>query len=251
MDWFAINSVREKIHELPAAMGRAEHLSESVSIKQLGRDVKVVMPHLLPAKPGLLSREGQARLLHDLASIELQAMELAARSMFEYADAPAEFRKELAELAIGESRHLTLCLDAIESLGYAWGHWDVHLTLWNTVSPTDSLLDRILIVHRYLEGSGLDAGDSILRRLKGVRADRALATVELIVREEIDHVAFGTRWYRKVAELNGIDAEKDFCSRIKEISLKAPRRERIAHSLREQAGFSAAEICAVEACVAT
>lgn len=245
-DWFGLQNVREKIRGIDAALAEGMNIQAARREFSLGRDLKIVGNKEVAPKALLTTIEGQARLLHDLANIELQAMELATRSLYEYPDAPAEFRKELAELASGEARHLKLCLDGIEKLGYSWGHWDVHLALWDTVSPEDTLLDRILIVHRYLEGAGLDAGDSLLRRLGGIRAPVAKDALNTIVTEEVDHVHFGSKWYRRIAELNKIDPEKDFADRIGQIARLAPKRERISRELRLKAGFTEFEIAALE-----
>ncbi|MGZ6480488.1 MAG: DUF455 family protein, partial [Bdellovibrionales bacterium] len=149
-----------------------------------GRDVQILPIRELPAKKGLSTREGQARLLHDLASIELQAMELGVRSLIEFPDAPRAFREELAQVTLEEGKHLRLCVEGLEALGFPWGSFAAHNGLWTCVSAEDSLLDRIVIVHRYLEGSGLDASNTILRRLAGVRAVEALKAVEVISRDE-------------------------------------------------------------------
>jgi uncharacterized ferritin-like protein (DUF455 family) len=245
--WFAVEGIREKIAALPGVLDQALRATQAAKVFELGRDCGVVPPSRLPPKPGLSLIEGQARLLHDLASIEAQAMELAVRTLCEYPEAPNKFRLELAELAAGEARHLELCLDRMEALGFYWGHWDVHLTLWNAVAPADTLLDRILIVHRYLEGAGLDSGESILRRLQGVKSSRpAREVVEVIVREEVDHVLFGSRWYRVIAEQNHIDPESDFCQRIGKVMQAVPRRDRVARELRLRAGFTPTEITALE-----
>lgn len=246
MNWFEIAAVEEKIRNLPKALSDGLKITGPQKAFCLGRDVQVVPPSQLPAKPGLVSKEGQARLFHDLASIELQAMELAVRTLYEYPEAPREFREQLAEIAEGEGRHLGLCLRGMEDLGYQWGNWNVHNTLWNAVGESDTLLDRILIVHRYLEGSGLDAGESILRRLKGIGFSPAKAVVEVIVREEVDHVNFGSLWYRRVASAEGIDPERDFAKRIEEIARVVPRRERIARDLRLKAGFTEYELSVLE-----
>lgn len=244
--WFSLPSPFAKITQLPQVLAAAEGLSTPVSPAQLGRDIKVVSPADLPNKPGLSSKLGQARLLHDLANIELQAMELAVRSYVEYPEAPASFRKELAELALSEGRHLQLCLEGLISLEVPWGHWDAHLSLWNLVAPEDSLLDRILIVHRYLEGSGLDAGESILRRLSGVGDKQVRSCVRTIVDEEVDHVMFGSRWFRYFCEQERRDPEKEFAARIPRIAHLAPRRERLSHELRKKAGFTTAELATLE-----
>lgn len=235
-----------KIAAIDAFVARALTATAPLSVFALGRDVEVLSAKLLPKKPGLASLAGQARLLHDLANIELQAMELAVRTLCEFPDANRLFREQLAELAIGESRHLHACLKALGELGYRWGEWPVHLSLWQAVNNQDSLLDRVLIVHRHLEGSGLDAGESILRRLVGVKATLARETVEMIVREEVDHVAFGSHWYRVIANELRIDPDHDFRTRMPEIWRMTPRRDRVARELRSRAGFNDSEIKILE-----
>ena len=212
-----------------------------------GRDIAILPIARLPAKAGLSTIEGQARLLHDLASIEMQAMELGLRTLAEFPAAPSEFRQELAALTLDEARHLRLCHERLKEMGFCWGHWPAHLGLWQAVDPGDSFQRRVLLVHRYLEGSGLDAGSSILRRLSGVQASGVQAravqdVVQIIVREEIGHVAFGSRWFHKICNQYGLDADQVFRHEWKEISQRVRRHERPDLQLREQAGFTAVEL---------
>lgn len=244
--WFKLTAPRSKIQSLPEVLAKTLDFSQRASPEAIGRDVRVVAPSELPPKPGLSRPEGQARLLHDLASIELQAMELAVRTLSEFPEAPKDFRQELADLALSEGRHLGLCLEHLENLGFPWGSWDVHLSLWNLVSAEDSLVDRVLIVHRYLEGSGLDAGDSILRRLQGVASKAVRNAVGTIVNEEVDHVRFGSLWYRRICEAEHLDPDKEFARRIPRIARLAPRRERLSHQLRLKAGFNQFELTTLE-----
>lgn len=207
------------------------------------RSMSIVAPEKLPPKKGLSFKQGQARLLHDLASIEMQAMELAVRTLAEYPDAPEEFKEELAEVAINEAEHLRICIEAIQELGFEYGSWDVHCALWEAVNADDEFLDRVLIVHRYLEGSGLDAGAMLLRRLNGLSAKSTERVVQQIVREEIAHVQFGSDWYRKLCLQQGLDPETDFFKRLLRLRHRIPKRiENIAPELRLQAGFTVKEV---------
>lgn len=202
------------------------------------RDIK-----LHPAKKGFSFKDGQARMLHDLASIELQAMELCQRALVEYPDAPVEFREELYRITISEADHLRLCLESLSDLGYQWGDWPVHCALWTAVSAKDSLLDRILIVHRYLEASGLDAGDHLIRRLEGVDAPSVKSVVKQINYEEIGHVEFGSRWYRQICQIEGLDPEVDFQVRMWKLRTQLPKRiEHLNLDLRKKAGFTEGEL---------
>lgn len=209
----------------------------------IGRDVEVREISELPAKSGLGSGNGQARMLHDLASIELQAMEMSFRTLVDFPDAPKQFRDQLADIVLDEARHLRLCLDQIRNLGCEWGDWPVHTGLWRCLSNEDSLLDRLFIVHRFLEGSGLDAGDKILRRLKQVGYKGTVHVVKVIAEEEVGHVQFGSRWYKEVCKIQKRDASLDFLSRSESLFRRLPRRlEPMNQELRKSAGFSAEEL---------
>lgn len=212
-----------------------------------GRDIQILPLRQLPPKPGLGSREGQGRLVHDLASIELQAMELGVRTLAEFPEAPRKFREELGQITIEEGQHLLLCLNALQSLAMKWGDFPTHLGLWQAVDRENSLLDRILIVHRYLEGAGLDASETILRRLSGAQAPPDVQkAVEIIRRDEMAHVQFGSHWYHIVAKGEGLNPEVDFASRMERLSKRLPRRrEPVSAELRRAAGFTPIEIAVV------
>lgn len=229
------------------------HLEEHVHLALKGqslfvpdfssRDVKVLDLKHHPDKKGLSTSEGKARLLHDLASIELQAMELALRSLSEYPEADEAFRQELADLTLSEARHLRLCIKGIEDLGYKWGDWPVHLALWNSVSKKDTLLERIFIVHRYLEGSGLDAADTLLRRLYGMGKSLTTEVIQTITDEEVDHVKFGSLWFHKMCQSLNKDADIEFKLMISNLRGRLPKRvEPINYDLRKKSAFTDSEI---------
>lgn len=207
------------------------------------RDVDILVPKKLPPKKGFASAEGQARMLHDLASIELQAMELGLRTLADFPDAPEQFKEKLFEITLSECDHLEMCLTEIDKLGFKWGDWPVHTALWTATSTNDSLLDRILIVHRYLEGSGLDAGDTLFRRLTAVEAPSIKLAVKRIGEEEVGHVLFGSVWYRGICRLEKVDPNVDYFSRMTKLRGILPKRiEPINRGLRQKAGFSDLEI---------
>jgi uncharacterized ferritin-like protein (DUF455 family) len=207
------------------------------------RDVQILKASHLPDKPGISTIEGQGRLVHDLASIELQAMELAIRSLIEFPQAPKKFREELYAIAVSEARHFKLCLDYLDKIQQPWGTWPAHCGLWLTVSPEDSLLDRILIVHRYLEGSGLDAGETFLKKLSSVKAPELKELLTIISNEEVEHVQFGSNWYNQICREQNLDPETDFAQRLNKLIERLPRRkEKISSELRLRAGFTEHEI---------
>lgn len=236
--------IHKKILRMRQSAGDIFALKERVFAPMIpARDISLLTPKDLPPKKGLSFKEGQARLLHDLASIELQAMELGLRTLVEFPDAPPAFREQLLDVTLSESIHLEMCLTEMEGLGFKWGDWPVHCALWSATSTKDSLLDRILIVHRFLEGSGLDAGETILNRLKSIDAPPVKRAAERIFNDEIGHVEFGSRWYRMMCEVEKIDPNVDFAERMTKLRWVLPKRvENISVELRKKAGFTDSEI---------
>ncbi len=215
----------------------------ALDVIEPARDVSVVARRQIPARVGLQSAEGQARLLHDLANIELQAMELGVRTLYEFASAPPEFREGIATIVLEEAKHLSLCLRGVRDLGFEWGAWPVHNTLWTSTHEDDSLLDRILIVNCYLEASGLDAGELLLRRLSGVTNHLAREIVAIIGDEEIGHVRYGLKWYRALCTAEGLSSGDDFSKRLSRLFDRVPARAvPVNTETREKAGFTKDEI---------
>jgi uncharacterized ferritin-like protein (DUF455 family) len=207
------------------------------------RDLEIVTSLKMPARAGLQSPEGQARLLHNLANIELQAMELGLRTLYEFSDAPEDFRSGMVSVVLDEARHLKLCLDGVRDLGFEWGAWPAHNSLWNSTSADDSIIDRLLIVNCYLEASGLDSSELLLRRLNGVENPLAKKVVDVIAREEVGHVRFGLNWYRLFCKQHGIESSDDFSTRLNLLAKRIPPRiGEISVKARKNAGFSDDEI---------
>lgn len=213
----------------------------------ISRDVEVIHIKKVPPKQGLSSNEGQARLLHDLANIELQAMELGIRSLHDYPNADPIFREQLVKLTLEEAYHLKLCLTELQNLGFQWGDWPVHTMLWDATDINDSLLDRILIVHRYLEGSGLDASEELLKKLSGLVNKEPRRIVGIIAHDEVGHVQFGSNWFKQLCQNLKLDSDHEFKKRINSLNHKLPKRStKLNHPLRLKAGFSENEIASLE-----
>jgi len=248
IDWFTATDIENRLKNFDAVLHLAFQNPSSIHIPKIpGRPGEIWPIKKLPPKPGLSKQMGQARLMHDLASIELQALELALRTLIEYPEAPREFREKLAQVTTEEAKHFTMCVQVLENLKTPFGSIPVHLGLWESVAREDSLLDRLLVVHRYLEGSGLDAGQMILRRLDSTPDFGVKEVVKIISDEELGHVQFGSDWYRRICQTENIDPEKDFYMRLNVLFHRIPRRlEKIEKGLRMRAGFSENEISSLE-----
>ncbi len=245
MNVFETKEIQNKIQGLETHIqsvlsGRIFHVPDLSA-----RDLEVREPLEHPPKKGLSSKEGQARLLHDLASIELQAMELALRTLTEYHHQikGTQYLDLLVQLVLSERSHLQLCLNGIRDLGFEWGHWPVHMALWKAVAVDDTLIERVFIVHRFLEGSGLDAADTLLRRLSGVDGKHIDKIVKTISTEEMDHVQFGSQWFFDLCKREKLDADSVFKNTLYSVRVKLPKRlEPINSDLRQRALFTVSEI---------
>ncbi len=217
---------------------------ESLTIPEFAqRDIQVLSPTLHPPKLGFSQAAGRARVIHDLASIELQAMELALRTLIEFPEAPHSFRLELKSLAENEAEHFALCLGTLGEMGFAWGDWPIHTCLWDSVTAADSLLERVLLVHRFLEGSGLDAGFTLQQRLSGVHDPLMKKCLDRIQKEEMGHVQFGSRWFHRLATLAKLDPAQEFLRGVLQLLPRLPKRvEPLNLVLRAQAEFTPNEI---------
>ncbi|MGZ3725069.1 MAG: DUF455 family protein [Pseudobdellovibrio sp.] len=241
---YNVENVFDKIKVLRQNADLVLNQQEKLIVPEVpGRDAQVLEFKAHPPKKGFSTKEGQARMLHDLASIELQAMELGLRTLAEFPEAPQEFKEKLWGITLSESEHLEMCLTEIQGLGFNWGDWPVNCGLWQAANKEDSLIDRVLIVHRYLEGSGLDAGDTLIKRLAGVDAVPVQKAVQIINNEEVGHVLFGSEWYMKLCNTEKIDPNIDFEIRMNKLRAILPKRiNPINRELRKKAGFSPNEI---------
>ena len=206
-------------------------------------------PHLIhparvarrsPAKP-----EGLAALLHAIAHIEFNAINLALDAAWRFEGMPAEFHRDWLRVAAEESFHFTLLADHLATLGYAYGDFDAHDGLWAMCEKTKGdIVARMALVPRTLEARGLDATPQIqakLRRVNTPDATEATRILDIILRDEVGHVAIGNHWYRWLCERAGIDAEAAYPELVERY--QAPRlRPPFNLAARERAGFSAEEL---------
>lgn len=241
--FFQISSIFKKLDRVDSEIQKALVSPEKIVVPYIpARDIEYKPISYLSGRLGISTVEGKQKLLHDLANIELQAMELGLRTLVEFPWAPEAFKQELVEIIKQEAKHLEHCLNGMEKFGGYWGKWPIHLGLWHSTHAKDSLLERIFIVHRYLEGSGLDAGDTLLRRLSGAPDKLVGQIVNIIVEEEVGHVEFGSRWYKHYCNELKINDELFFKRMCLKLLKKHPRRDKMSYPLRKKALFNSFEL---------
>ena len=193
----------------------------------------------------MATAEGRAALIHALAHIELNAIDLALDLCWRFAGMPEAFYRQWIEVAKEEALHFELLRDHLRSLGFAYGDFPAHNALWEMAEKTKhDLLARVALVPRTLEARGLDASPPIRAKLVAAGDLRAGAILDIILRDEIGHVAVGNRWYREVCAARSLDPIATYAELAERY--RAPRlRGPFNLDARRAAGFDDAELAAL------
>jgi len=192
--------------------------------------------------------EGRAALVHSICHIEFNAINLALDAAWRYDGMPEAYYRDWLRVADEEAQHFTLLHAHLQDMGWRYGDFPGHDGLWNMCEKTrDDVLARMALVPRTLEARGLDATPLIQAKLKRVNTPDALRAVEIldiILRDEVGHVAIGNHWYRWLCEREGRDPESTYPELV--ARYEAPRlRPPFNLEARGRAGFSAEELRAL------
>lgn len=198
------------------------------------------VPHRSPFTP-----EGLAALVHAVCHIEFNAINLALDAVWRFADMPLDFYRDWLRVADEEATHFGLLHTHLQTLGHAYGDCPAHDGLWEMCVKTQGdITARMALVPRTLEARGLDATPLIQTRLRKVGTPAALRAVEIldvILRDEIGHVAVGNRWYAWLCAQQGVEPVAHY--RVLARTHAAPRlKPPFNETARRAAGFSQAEI---------
>jgi uncharacterized ferritin-like protein (DUF455 family) len=174
----------------------------------------------LPEKPQLLeplnvdkrsafTPAGHAALMHSICHIEFNAVNLALDAIWRFPAMPEQYYRDWAKVAKEEAYHFTLLQNHLKSIAYTYGSFPAHTGLWAMCEKTkDDIVARMALVPRTLEARGLDATPLIQAKLSKVNtplAKEAVAILDIILRDEIGHVAIGNHWYRWLCRRDQLD----------------------------------------------
>jgi uncharacterized ferritin-like protein (DUF455 family) len=177
-----------------------------------------------PATPELLdprdvprrrpkSPTGRIALLHSLAHIELNAVDLHWDIIARFADQPMPmgFYDDWVQAADDESKHFNLVCDVLEAKGSHYGAMPAHAGMWRAAEDTShDLLARLAVVPMVLEARGLDVSPQMIALFKEFHEDAALAALQVIYAEEVAHVAYGSKWFNWLCGRKGDDPKEVF-----------------------------------------
>ena len=236
-----------------------ELLTPSATLS-IATDAALTAPAALPGRPdrpeliqpgqvpqrSVHTRDGRAALIHAICHIEFNAINLALDAVWRFSGMPEDFYRDWARVAAEEAQHFGLLRTHLRTqLGHDYGDFAAHDGLWAMCEKTSGdITARMALVPRTLEARGLDATPLIQAKLRGVGTPDALAAcdiLDIILRDEIGHVAIGNRWYGWLCARQGLEPVAHY--RLLARQYSAPRlKPPFNDAARRQAGFSLAEL---------
>lgn len=248
----AAHALWQALTALPDPAAREQALAPSTRIPLPAGAVlpgRLPQPVLVPPmdvpQRSPFTPEGLAALLHAVCHIEKNAIDLALDAGWRFDGMPADFYADWLRVADEEATHFSLLREHLQSLGHDYGDFPAHNGLWEMCEKTQhDITARMALVPRTLEARGLDATPLIQARLRKVGTPAALRAVDIldiILRDEIGHVAIGNRWYGWLCTQQGLEpvAHYRHLARLH----AAPRlRPPFNDAARRAAGFSQAEL---------
>lgn len=220
-------------------------------VEPIGPPGRPLRPELVDAsrvpRRRLGSESGRAALVHAIAHIEFNAINLALDAAYRFRGMPEQFYRDWVSVAFDEANHFRLLETRLHQLGSGYGAFPAHNGLWEMAEKTaDSCLVRMALVPRVLEARGLDVTPGMIQRLAAVGDQDTIDVLEVILAEEVRHVAIGTHWFRYACELEGLEPLATFLDLLKR-RYGGPLRGPFNLDARFEAGFSSDEMEALTA----
>lgn len=206
-----------------------------------------LVPHTQIKLGSLATSHGHAALVHSIVHIERNAIDLALDICWRFAGMPDAFYRDWLQVAFEEAYHFTLLRSHLLTLGYDYGDFPAHDGLWEMAERTRSdILARVALVPRTLEARGLDASPAVKAKLLGIGDVKGAKILDIILRDEIGHVATGNRWYAWLCAQRDMDPVSTYAELTDRY--QAPRLKKPFNlEARRAAGFTNAELAALQA----
>ena len=205
-------------------------------------DQPELIPHAQLKQRKLGSEQGRATLIHAIAHIEFNAINLALDAVYRFRELPDEYYSDWLKVASEEAYHFSLLNERLKKLGYSYGDFPAHNGLWEMVLKTDhDVMIRMALVPRVLEARGLDVTPGMMERLAKAGDNETVEILKIILRDEIGHVAIGSHWFKHCCELRQLNPEQTFRDLLVEY-MGGGIRGPFYMEGRLQAGFSQEEM---------
>lgn len=225
----------------PASIATSQYLSASQVIPGRPQKPELVAPLDLP-KRSMRTVEGRAALIHALAHIEFNAINLALDAIWRFDDMPESYYHDWLKVAGEEAYHFSLLNAHLQTFGFSYGDFAGHNSLWEMVDRTkNDVLARMALVPRTMEARGLDATPALRHKFAQIKEVRMTEILDIILRDEIGHVAIGNHWFNWLCAQRKLEPVATFahlCKQYHAPKLKPP----FNLEARRSAGFSEAEL---------
>ena len=185
----------------------------------------VLVPPNRLKKRSIRSERGRIALLHAIAHIELNAIDLAWDIVARFADPvkgaapamPRSFFDGWTRVALEEAKHFSLLRKRLADLDSHYGALEAHDGLWEAAQSTGhDLTARLAIVPLILEARGLDITPSLLDQVEQVGDDDSAQIFKIIYRDELGHVAVGAKWFRYLCLKQGLEPAGTFQQMVRQ-----------------------------------
>jgi uncharacterized ferritin-like protein (DUF455 family) len=213
------------------------------------REVREELQNFPPDHPEL-TRE----FLHRQMNEEVNGLEMSARNLSDFPDAPWELRMAMARQCWDEARHIVMFRAAVEHRGGHVGQYPVMNFQYRIMTSIDNLVGRLAVQNRSFEAAGLDAiQNEIIERSKREGESDLVELFDSQLADEVQHVRYANLWVKKLTEAGGPRVLMQLARAVhvagealKEVAGDAMMFYPIIESLRREAGFDDVEIAAAK-----
>ncbi|GAB2840187.1 ferritin-like domain-containing protein [Pseudoduganella ginsengisoli] len=236
----AINAMNDAVQAGAFRLGSSSALDTAGEIPGRPQRPELVAPKLV-GRRSMVTVEGRAMLVHALAHIEFNAVNLALDALWRFPGMPDQYYHDWLRVAREEAYHYSLLSAHLEAQGFRYGDFTAHGSLWEMVEKTKGdVLARMALVPRTLEARGLDAIPPLRAKLAQAGDQQAADILDIILRDEIGHVEIGNRWYGYLCRLRGVDPVAAYEQLV--VQYKASVKGPYNLAARRQAGFTEEEL---------
>ena len=211
-----------------------------------GNKCEIVEPRALKTRKDFDTKEGLASLVHAIAHIEYSAIDLALDAVYRYSKMNQAYKLDWLKVAKDEIRHYLMLEQLLSELGFNYGDFSVHSGLFDaSMNTAENHLDRMAVIPRYYEASGLDVTPQILKKLENKRklpfVKKLIDILDIIYVEEIEHVQKGDYWFKALCKEENKNINIYF-KILEKYNILEKHRPHINIEARKKAGFSCVEI---------
>jgi len=250
LDCLLLEDLKQKVEA--ALVLQSDWLVGKLTLEPLDKVISLPVPGR-PEKPELVdardvprrnfsSLKGRLTLVHAIAHIEFNAINLALDAVYRFQDMPEQYYTDWIRVAAEEAKHFTMLSDYLESHGMSYGDLPAHNGLWEMAVKTDfDVLVRMALVPRVLEARGLDVTPGMIKKLQSTGDTRLIEILQIIFDEEIGHVKIGTHWYKSLCEERQLEPEQTFLQLIEKY-MQGAKFGPFETEARIEAGFSHEEM---------